>query len=81
VYSGNLKLDGKGRICMDDWEMRPEVQAQVAKYWAEANNENITEISDVEEYRKEFFRLFGFEFAAVDYSRDVDIDVKIASIQ
>ncbi len=81
VYSGNLKLDGKGRICMDDWEMRPEVQARVAKYWAEANNENITEISDVEEYRKEFFRLFGFEFAAVDYSRDVDIDVKIASIQ
>lgn len=81
VYSGNLKLDGKGRICMDDWEMRPEVQAQVAKYWAEANNENITEISDVEEYRKEFFRLFGFEFAAVDYGQDVDIDVKIASIQ
>ncbi len=81
VYSGNLKLDGKGRISMDDWEMRPEVQAQVAKYWAEANNENITEISDIEEYRKEFFRLFGFEFAAVDYSLDVDIDVKIESIQ
>ncbi len=81
VYSGNLKLDGKGRICMDDWEMRPEVQAQVAKYWAEANNENITEISDVEEYRKEFFRLFGFEFDGVDYSQDVDVDVKIASIQ
>lgn len=81
VYSGNLKLDGKGRICMDDWEMRPEVQARVAKYWAEANNENITEISDVEEYRKEFFRLFGFEFDGVDYSQDVDVDVKIASIQ
>lgn len=81
VYSGNLKLDGKGRICMDDWEMRPEVQARVAKYWAEANNENITEISDVEEYRKEFFRLFGFEFDGVDYGQDVDVDVKIASIQ
>lgn len=81
VYSGNLKLDGKGRICMDDWEMRPEVQARVAKYWAEANNENIIEISDVEEYRKEFFRLFGFEFDGVDYSQDVDVDVKIASIQ
>lgn len=81
VYSENLKLDGKGRICMDDWEMRPEVQARVAKYWAEANNENITEISDVEEYRKEFFRLFGFEFDGVDYGQDVDVDVKIASIQ
>lgn len=81
VYSGNLKLDDKGRICMDDWEMRPEVQAGVEEYWAEANNENITEISDIEAYRKEFFRLFGFEFDAVDYSQDVDIDVKIESIQ
>lgn len=81
VYSGDLKLDEKGRICMDDWEMRPEVQAEVARLWAEANNENIREISDIEGYRKEFFRLFGFEFAEVDYSADVDIDVKIASIE
>ncbi len=81
VYSGDLKLDEKGRICMDDWEMRPEVQAEVAKLWAEANNENIKEISDIEGYRKEFFRLFGFEFDEVDYSADVDIDVKIASIE
>ncbi len=80
VYSGDLKLDEKGRICMDDWEMRPEVQAEVARLWAEANNENIRDISDIEGYRKEFFRLFGFEFDEVDYSADVDIDVKIASI-
>ncbi|OPX43866.1 putative reductase [Ruminiclostridium hungatei] len=81
VYSGDMKLDEKGRICMDDWEMRPEVQAEVARLWAEANNENIREISDIEGYRKEFFRLFGFEFDEVDYSADVDIDVKIASIE
>lgn len=81
VYSGDLKLDEKGRICMDDWEMRPEVQAEVARLWAEANNENIREISDIEGYRKEFFRLFGFEFEGVDYSADVDVDVKIASIE
>lgn len=81
VYSGDLKLDEKGRICMDDWEMRPEVQAEVARLWAEANNENIKAISDIEGYRKEFFRLFGFEFDEVDYSADVDIDVKIASIE
>jgi len=81
VYSGDMKLDEKGRICMDDWEMRSEVQAEVARLWAEANNENIREISDIEGYRKEFFRLFGFEFDEVDYSADVDVDVKIASIE
>lgn len=80
VYSGNLKLDEKGRICMDDWEMRSDVQEKVAEFWKIANNENITDISDIEGYRTEFFRLFGFEFDAVDYNQDVDIDVKIGSI-
>lgn len=81
LYSGNLKLDTKGRICMDDWEMGTEVQAEVAKLWKEANNENIKNISDVDGYRQEFFRLFGFEFDAIDYSSDVDIDLKIGSIE
>ncbi len=80
VYSGDLKLDSNDRICMDDWEMKPEVQEKVAKYWAEASNDNIKDISDIEGYRKEFFRLFGFEFDGVDYSQDVEIDVKIPSI-
>ncbi len=80
LYSGELKLDGKGRICMDDWEMLPEVQAEVTKLWKEANNDNIKSISDVEGYRQEFFRLFGYEFDEVDYAADVDIDVKIGSI-
>lgn len=81
LYSGDLKLDSKGRICMDDWEMKPEVQKQVTKLWDEATNENVNEISDLKGYRQEFFRLFGFEFDAVDYSADVDIDVKIDSIE
>lgn len=80
VYSGDLKLDEKGRICMDDWEMRPDIQQKVAEFWKLANNENITEISDIEGYRTEFFRLFGFEFDGVDYNQDVDINVKIGSI-
>lgn len=80
LYSGDLKPDAKGRICMDDLEMLPEVQAEVSCLWAEANNENVKEITDIEGYRKEFFRLFGFEFEAVDYGADVDIDVKINSI-
>ncbi len=81
IYSGDLKLDSRGRICMDDLEMLPEVQKKVTKLWDEANNHNISEISDIEGYRREFFRLFGFEFDGVDYSQDVEIDVKIPSIE
>jgi len=81
LYLGNLELDSKGRICMDDWEMEAEVQAQVTKLWNEANNENVKDISDIDGYSQEFFRLFGFEFDAVDYGADVEIDVKIGSIE
>jgi enoyl-[acyl-carrier protein] reductase/trans-2-enoyl-CoA reductase (NAD+) len=81
LYSGNLKLDSKGRICMDDWEMEEDVQSEVTKLWNEANTENVNDISDLEGYRSEFFKLFGFEFDAVDYSEDVNLDVKIESIQ
>jgi enoyl-[acyl-carrier protein] reductase / trans-2-enoyl-CoA reductase (NAD+) len=81
LYGNDLKLDSKGRICMDDWEMAHDVQAGVLKFWKEANNENVKDISDIDGYRTEFFRLFGFEFDAIDYNADVDIDVKIGSIE
>lgn len=80
LYSGDLKLDSKGRICMDDLEMRPEVQNEVTKLWNEANNNNVKDITDIEGYRREFFRLFGFEFEDVDYNADVDIEVNIEGL-
>ncbi|WP_024833555.1 enoyl-ACP reductase FabV [Ruminiclostridium josui] len=80
IYSGDLKLDSKGRICMDDLEMQTEVQAEVTKLWNEANNDNVKDTTDIEGYRKEFFRLFGFEFEDVDYDADVDIEVSIEGI-
>jgi len=81
LYSGDLKLDSKGRICMDDWEMGADVQTEVLKLWNEANSENVKTISDIDGYRTEFFKLFGFEFDAVDYNAEVEIDVKIGSIE
>jgi enoyl-[acyl-carrier protein] reductase/trans-2-enoyl-CoA reductase (NAD+) len=34
--------------------MRPDVQGKVAKLWNEAVTENLSEISDLEGYRKDF---------------------------
>ena len=81
IYSGDLKLDSKGRICMDDWEMREDIQQAVFELWEKADSENVKSISDIEGYRTEFFRLFGFEFDEVDYDADVEADVKINSIE
>jgi enoyl-[acyl-carrier protein] reductase/trans-2-enoyl-CoA reductase (NAD+) len=81
LYTGEAMLtDEKGRIRIDDWEMREDVQAQVAKLWLEATTENLAELGDLEGYRSDFYNLFGFGFDGVDYKADTNEMVAIPSI-
>ncbi len=77
---GIVPLDEAGRIRIDDLEMAPDVQAEVAKYWNEVTTENLAEISDIEGYRKDFFNLFGFEVEGIDYEKDTNENVQVPSI-
>ncbi|MES2239262.1 MAG: enoyl-ACP reductase FabV [Bacteroidota bacterium] len=77
---GEVPVDEKGRIRIDDWEMREDVQAQVAQLWEQADTENLAEIGDLEGYRKDFYNLFGFDLAGVDYKADTDEMVQVESI-
>lgn len=74
------KLDEKGRIRIDDWEMRPDVQAAVAAVWDTVTTETLDDVSDFAGYQKEFYRLFGFGLAGVDYSAETDPARPIASL-
>ncbi|WP_116787467.1 enoyl-ACP reductase FabV [Flavobacterium psychrotrophum] len=78
---GNVPLDDKGRIRIDDWEMREDVQAKVAALWDTATTENLEEIGDLEGYRKDFHNLFGFGLAGVDYDKDANEIVGVESIK
>jgi enoyl-[acyl-carrier protein] reductase/trans-2-enoyl-CoA reductase (NAD+) len=69
---GGPQLDDKGRIRIDDWEMRPEVQAEIESIWAGVTTETIDDVSDFEGYQKEFYRLFGFGLSGVDYAAETD---------
>lgn len=69
---GGPRLDDKGRIRIDDWEMRPEVQAEIESIWAGVTTETIDDVSDFEGYQKEFYRLFGFGLSGVDYAAESD---------
>jgi enoyl-[acyl-carrier protein] reductase/trans-2-enoyl-CoA reductase (NAD+) len=81
LYTGNeVPVDEKGRIRIDDLEMRPDVQEKVAKLWIEAVTKNLSEIGDLEGYRKDFYNLFGFDVAGVDYKADANEVVNIESI-
>ena len=79
VFGGDLDLDEKGRIRIDDWEMREDVQAEVVKLWQTATTENLSEIGDLEGYSNDFFNLFGFKVDGVDYDADVNEMVAIPS--
>ena len=78
---GEVPVDEQGRIRIDDWEMRDDVQAKVSELWAKADTENLAEIGDLEGYRKDFYNLFGFEFEGVDYAADANEMVNIESIE
>ena len=65
-------LDDKGRIRIDDWEMGPEVQAEVAAAWNTVTTESIDQDTDFAGYQQEFYRLFGFGLQGVDYDAETD---------
>ena len=81
LYGGDLSLDEKGRIRIDDWEMREDIQAKVIKLWESATTENLSSIGDLEGYSNDFFNLFGFKVDGVDYTKDVNEMVLVPSIK
>jgi enoyl-[acyl-carrier protein] reductase/trans-2-enoyl-CoA reductase (NAD+) len=76
---GEVPLDDKGRIRIDDWEMSDDVQNEVAALWKQATSENLPEIGDLEGYSNDFFNLFGFKVEGVDYDAEVDEMVTLPS--
>ena len=67
------RLDEDGRIRMDDVELSEPVQAEVQRRWPLVNTENLPELGDLEGFREDFLKIFGFGFEGVDYDADVDI--------
>jgi enoyl-[acyl-carrier protein] reductase/trans-2-enoyl-CoA reductase (NAD+) len=81
LYAGNaIPTDEKGRIRIDDWEMRDDIQEKVATLWKQATTESLPEIGDLPGYKQDFLNLFGFGFEGVDYLADADEMVGIPSI-
>jgi enoyl-[acyl-carrier protein] reductase/trans-2-enoyl-CoA reductase (NAD+) len=81
LYTGKEVItDDKGRIRIDDWEMREDIQDRIKTLWEKATTENLSEIGDLAGYKQDFLNLFGFGFEGVDYNVDTNELVKIPSI-
>ena len=66
------KFDESGRVRVDDLEMKPEVQASVARIWPYVTTETLSSLTDIAGYRSEFLKLFGFGLPGIDYDAEIE---------
>lgn len=77
---GDGAVDEAGRLRVDQLELDPDVQAEVAGIWDQINTDNLRSLADFEGYRQEFLQLFGFGIEGVDYDADVNPEVAIPQL-
>ena len=67
-----LREDDVRRIRMDDLELAEAVQAEVRRRWPLVNTENMPELGDLDGFRADFLKIFGFGLPGVDYDAEQD---------
>jgi enoyl-[acyl-carrier protein] reductase/trans-2-enoyl-CoA reductase (NAD+) len=72
LCGGAPRLDDQGRIRVDDVELSAPVQDEVKRRWPLVNTENLGELADLEGFRADFLRIFGFGLPGVDYEAEQD---------
>jgi len=70
--SAGIPTDGNGRIRIDDWEMREDIQRKTRENMEKANQENLHTMADVAGFRHDFLEAHGFDVDGIDYERDVN---------
>ncbi len=72
VYGADGTIrDSEGFVRMDDWEMRPDIQAEIERLWQQVNTENLDSLTDIAGFRNDFMQLHGFGWEGVDYGADI----------
>jgi len=69
--------DAQGRLRVDNWEMRPDIQDSVKKIWPEVTTANLATLTDFPRYQTEFLKLFGFGLPGVNYDAEVELELPL----
>jgi enoyl-[acyl-carrier protein] reductase/trans-2-enoyl-CoA reductase (NAD+) len=67
-----VPMDSEGRIRIDDWEMREDVQHAAMEKMNAVTDDNVHTTTDVAGFKHDFLEAHGFDVEGVDYSADVD---------
>jgi enoyl-[acyl-carrier protein] reductase/trans-2-enoyl-CoA reductase (NAD+) len=73
--------DDEGRLRLDDWELRDDVQEACKALWPTVTTENLSQITDYAGYKHDFLQLFGFGRADVNYEEDVSADRRFDCVE
>jgi enoyl-[acyl-carrier protein] reductase/trans-2-enoyl-CoA reductase (NAD+) len=68
-----VPVDRRGRIRIDDWEMREDVQKATMEKMKNVTPENVYDVTDVAGFKHDFLEAHGFDVEGVDYAADVAI--------
>jgi len=69
-----VPVDAEGRIRLDDWEMREDVQKAALEKMEAATEANVYEETDLAGFKHDFLQAHGFEVEGVDYEAEVDLE-------
>lgn len=72
---GGPRCDADGLMRLDDFEMRADVQDEIAGLWPRVETGNLAELADFAGFRRDFNNLFGFDVDGVDYDLPVETEV------
>ena len=72
LYNDDAQTDADGRLRMDAKELEASVQQAVEEMWPQVTDDNVRQMTDVQGYKDEFLRLFGFGLDGVDYAAETD---------
>ena len=76
-----IALDDEGRVRLDDWELREDVQSECKALWPTITTANLNQLTDYAGYKHDFLRLFGFGREDVNYEEEVDSDRRFDVIE
>jgi enoyl-[acyl-carrier protein] reductase/trans-2-enoyl-CoA reductase (NAD+) len=70
--STKVPTDPEGRIRLDDWEMREDVQRETRARMEEITEENLLSLADTAGFKHDFLEAHGFDVPGINYEADTD---------
>ena len=81
VYGKQPEKDAEGRLRVDAWELKPDIQAQTQTLMETLSSERLLALEGTRLFIEEFYRIHGFGFPDIDYDQDIDLFALAASLQ